>query len=251
MTPLIRFEGLVKEFGSNRVLDGVDLEVRRGEVHFVLGRSGAGKSVLLKHVVGLLPPTEGRVEYEGQTVAELGGTELRELRKRCQLIFQHPTLFEQLSVVENVAMPVRKRFSVSATEASERARAALERVDALEHAERYPPELGKGVQKRVSVARALALEPMTLLYDEPTTSLDPVSARRLDRTIRRMADESGMTSLVVSHDLASVETIADRVTFLDGGRVAFDGSLEAWRNSELEVVSRFRASAARWNPEAR
>ncbi len=248
MTALIEVRGLVKRFGEQTVLNGIDLTVEAGTVHFILGRSGVGKSVLLKHIVGLLQPTAGDLTYGGESVVGLEGESLRALRRRCQLIFQHPTLFDQLTVLENVAMPVRKRFRVDRAEGDRRAQVALERVEAAGHAERLPPELGRGVQKRVSVARALALEPETLLYDEPTTSLDPVSARRLDQTIRRMADEGGITSLIVSHDLASVDGIADRVTFLDAGRAAFDGTLAQWRASESAVVQRFQASGARWHP---
>lgn len=246
--PVIEVRGLVKRFGEQTVLAGVDLEVSAGTVHFILGRSGVGKSVLLKHVVGLLEPTAGEIDYAGQSVLGLEGEALRHLRRRCQLIFQHPTLFEQWTVLENVAMPVRKRFGVDRAEGDRRALRALERVEAAQHARRWPPELGRGVQKRVSVARALALEPETLLYDEPTTSLDPVSARRLDRTVRKMADAGGITSVIVSHDLASVEGIADRVTFLDAGRVAFDGTLAGWRASTSPTVTRFKAAGVRWHP---
>lgn len=245
---MISARGLVKRFGEQTVLDGVDLEVEPGSVHFILGRSGVGKSVLIKHVVGLLAPSAGSLTFNGQEVASLDRASLRQLRMRCQLIFQHPALFEQLTVLENVAMPLRKRFQWSGRQADVAARSVLATLDVDGFAERRPVELGTGVQKRISVARALALEPEVLLYDEPTTALDPVAARRLDHVIRQASDTRGLTSVVVSHDLESVAAIADRVTFLEAGRVAFDGSREAWLSCALPTVQAFKGGGARWRP---
>lgn len=245
---MIRARGLVKRFGAETVLDGVDLDVEPGTVHFILGRSGVGKSVLIKHVVGLLRPTAGSLRFDGQEVATLDPEALRALRTRCQLIFQHPTLFEQLTVLENVTMPLRKRFRWSQEKARKAAASVLETLDVHRYAERRPPELGTGVQKRISIARALALKPEVLLYDEPTTALDPVAARRLDASVRSASDTRGVTSVVVSHDLQSVSAIADRVTFLDQGRVAFDGTREEWLTCVLPSVAAFRSGARRWRP---
>lgn len=240
-TPL-EFVAVEKSFGPLVVLRGVSFAVRAGAVHFVIGPSGAGKSVLIKQVVGLLRPDGGEVRAFGQSVAGLDDDGLRAVRRRCQMIFQHPTLFEQLTVQDNVAMPIAKRFRASRGEAADRARQALSRVGALSYAARFPAELGKGVQKRVSVARAIALEPEVLLYDEPTTSLDPVAARRMDRLIRGMADALGVTSVVVSHDVVSVRDIADRVTVLLGGTARFDGTTQGLFQSGDPEVHEFVAA---------
>ncbi len=248
MARIIEVRGLTKSFGALCVLDNIDLGFEGGLIHFVLGRSGAGKSVLIKHMVGLLSADRGEVRYDGESVAELDGERLRDLRRRCQLIFQHPTLFEHLSVIDNVAMPLQKRFHKSASESRELAEAALVEVDAQDARELMPTEIGRGVQKRVTVARALALKPETLLYDEPTTGLVPVSARRLDRTIQRACEQRGVTSVVVSHDLSSVEAIAERVVFLSRARVAFDGTSEEWSRCQIPDVVAFRGGDERWRP---
>lgn len=245
---VIRFAELSKSFAGQRVLDRVSLSIARGAVHFVMGPSGAGKSVLIKHVVGLLRPDAGRVYFDGRDVTGASEEELFAVRRRCQLIFQHATLFDHLTVLENVAMPARKRFRCRWREAEARARTALARVHASELEARFPPELGRGVQKRVAIARAIALEPEALLYDEPTTGLDPVAARRIDRLIRSTADELRLTSVVVSHDLASLSAIADRVSFLHAGRVhAEDTPAALLGSSDPLVAAFFRGERARWS----
>jgi len=238
---MIVFTDVAKGFGEKPVLRGVSLTVRAGTVHFVLGESGAGKSVLVKQVVGLVRPDAGSIVLDGQELVGLDERGFRAVRERCQLIFQAATLFDGLTLLENVAMPLRRRFGLSHVEARARARAALERVHAVEQGERLPAEVGSGVKKRVAVARALALAPRVLLYDEPTTSLDPVAARRTDRLIRDTADGLGITSVVVSHDLVSVRT-GDRVTFLHEGRVRFDGTPHELFGSDDAVVRRFVAA---------
>jgi len=235
---MIVFGDVFKSFGDLPVLRGVTLTVRAGTVHHVIGQSGAGKSVLVKLVVGLVRPDAGSIVLAGQELSGLDEHGFREVRERCQLIFQAATLFDGLTLLENVAMPLRRRFGLSAAEARGRAQAALERVRALEQAARSPAEVGAGVRKRVAVARALALEPRVLLYDEPTTSLDPVAARRTDRLIRETTDDLGLTSVVVSHDLVSVRT-GDRVSFLHEGRVRFDGEPRELFACDDPVVRRF------------
>jgi phospholipid/cholesterol/gamma-HCH transport system ATP-binding protein len=237
---MIVFSDVSKSFGDVVVLRGVSLTVRAGTVHYIVGESGAGKSVLVKQVVGLVHPDGGSIRLDGQELVGLDERGFRAVRERCQLIFQSATLFDALSLLENVAMPLRRRFGLSHAEAQTRARVALGRVRGLEVAERLPGEVGAGVRKRVAVARALALEPRVLLYDEPTTSLDPIAARRTDRLIRETADGLGLTSVVVSHDLVSVRT-GDRVSFLHEGRVRFDGTPADLFASDDAVVRRFVA----------
>lgn len=224
---VLRFEDVAKSFNQVPVFAGISFNVAAGAVHFVLGPSGAGKSVLIKQVVGLLKPDHGRIFVRNEDVTRLSEDKLMAVRRRCQLIFQNATLFDSATVLENVAMPIAKRFAIAKSAAQERAYSALEQVHAAHLAGRLPAELGVGVRKRVAIARALALEPEILLYDEPTTGLDPVAARRTDRLIREMADRFGITSLVVSHDLQSVRSIADRVTFIANGKILFDGAVDA------------------------
>jgi phospholipid/cholesterol/gamma-HCH transport system ATP-binding protein len=235
---VIVFDDVHKAFGGRAVLRGVSLTVARGSVHFVIGESGGGKSVLVKHVVGLVRPDRGSIRYDGRELVGLSEAGFREVRRSCQMIFQSATLFDGLTLLENVAMPLRQRFGLPKREAYERARDALERVHATALGDRLPAEVGAGVRKRIAVARAIALEPRTILYDEPTTSLDPVAARRTDRLIREMADRFGITSFVVSHDLVSVHT-GDRVSFLESGRVAFEGTPEELAASRDPAVRRF------------
>lgn len=237
----IELSGIRTAFGEHEVLRDVSLRVGPGQVHFVLGRSGVGKSVLIKQIVGLLRPNAGSIRLDGQEVTRFSEEQFVAVREQCQLIFQHATLFDALTVRENVAMPVRKRFRVHDAEARRRADAVLAQVHAGQLADRRPSELGAGVRKRVAIARALALEPRALLYDEPTTSLDPVSARRIDRLIRETAQRLQVTSLVVSHDLVSLAQIADAVTFLHAGGVRFAGAASALWHSRDPAVREFLA----------
>lgn len=221
---MIRFVDVHKRFGAHNVLRGVDFSIARGAVHFVMGRSGVGKSVLIKSVVGLLQPDDGEIFFGGVSLRGLDEAAFMAIRQRCQLIFQHATLFEAMTVLENMMMPICKRFRVSKSVAKERAMNALARLHLTPWALAYPPALGMGVQKRIAIARALVLQPEVLLYDEPTTGLDPVAARRTDRLIQEVAAHSACTSVVVSHDVISASMIADVITFLHAGRVYFHGS---------------------------
>ncbi len=246
---LIRFKNVRKAFGQQQVLNGVSFEISQGDVHFLMGSSGAGKSVIIKHIVGLLQLDGGEIWLDGQNISYLSEKQFREIRKRCQMIFQHATLFDSLSVLENVAMPIIKRFGIPKALGEEKAFQALRQVHAEALAKRLPPDLGAGVRKRIAIARAIALEPEILLYDEPTTGLDPVAARRTDRLIREMSDELGITSVVVSHDLDSVATIADRVTFLHQGSVLFQGEPEQmFQSSKTVLVNFVNAGGTRWTP---
>ena len=236
---MIIFDDVHKSFNNKRVLRGVSFEVAPSRVHFVMGMSGAGKSVTIKSIIGLVRPDKGRILVGGRVVTGLSEEELVEVRAQCQYIFQHATLFDHLTVLENVAMPIHKRLKVSAGEANARAKVALASVHAEDMLQRFPPELGKGSQKRVAIARALALEPKAMLYDEPTTGLDPVAARRIDRLIAETSHRHGLTSVVVSHDLTSVRSIADHVSFLHEGRIRYDGDADGLFASRDEVVSAF------------
>lgn len=244
---LIRFENVEKSFGDHTVLKGVSFKVAPGDVHFLMGGSGAGKSVIIKHIVGLLSVDAGKIWVEDQEITHFGEKDFHHVRKRCQLIFQHATLFDSMTVLENVSMPIQKRFKVSTLEAQQRAHQALDQVHAAAVGHRFPPELGAGVKKRIAIARAIALQPHILLYDEPTTGLDPVAARRTDRLIKEMAENLGITSVVVSHDLDSVRGIADRITFLHQGTILFDGTYpEMEKSSQATLRSFVDTTGTRW-----
>lgn len=236
---MIEFKHIAKSFGDKRVLDDVSFEVRDGEVLFIIGASGVGKSVLIKHLVGLLYPDSGEIWLDGEEISTKDELGMFGVRMKCAMVFQHSTLFDSMSCVENVALPLRKHKGLSMRAALAEARVRLAQVHMQEFADRYPAELGDGMRKRVAIARALTLDPRYVLFDEPTTSLDPVSARRVDRLIRELSDTIGVTSIVVSHDLASIFSIADRIVMLYRGQVRMLGRPEEFQASADGVVQQF------------
>lgn len=236
---MISFRRVAKSFGERAILRGVSFDVHDGEVFFIVGASGAGKSVLIKHLVGLLRPDAGEIWLDDVEVSQLTETEMFPIRKRCAMVFQHSTLFDSMTCLDNVALPLRKHHALSLTTARDEAKKRLSQVHMSEFAERYPAELGDGLRKRVAIARALTLEPRYVLFDEPTTSLDPVSARRVDALIRRLSDELGVTSVVVSHDLASIFGIADRIAMLYQGDVRLLGTPAEFRGCDDAVIQQF------------
>jgi len=232
---------LHKSFGGHLVLDGVNLEMRQGETVVVLGGSGEGKSVLLKHVNGLLRPDVGEVTVLGQAVSLLSEDDLVELRRRVSYIFQQGALFDSLTVGENVAFPLREHMRVSETEVSGRVRALLERVG-LEGTESLAPsQLSGGMRKRVALARGLALEPEVILYDEPTAGLDPLTGLAITALIGEVTRTTGATSLVVTHDLAVATRLDARVAFLSKGRFSFTGTVVEAAREEGPVGQFVRA----------
>lgn len=236
---MISFRHLKKSFGPKVVIEDVSFDVRDGEVFFIIGQSGAGKSVMIKHLVGLLYPDDGEIWLDGEEISRFDEQQMYPVRMKCAMVFQHSTLFDSMTCAENVALPLRKHKGLTQKESVEEARKRLRQVHMHEFADRFPPELGDGMRKRVAIARALTLDPRYVLFDEPTTSLDPVSARRVDKLIRELSDTLGVTSIVVSHDLASIFTIADRIVFLYKGFVKLLGSREEFRRSEDPIVQQF------------
>lgn len=237
--PVISFRHIHKSFGEKHVLRDVSFDVQVGEVLFIIGASGVGKSVLIKQLVGLLAPDRGEIWLDGEEVSQLTEQQMYAVRKKCAMVFQHATLFDSISCLENVALPLRKHFQLSPKQVLSEAQKRLEQVHMLPFADRFPSELGDGMKKRVAIARALTLQPRYVLFDEPTTSLDPVSARRVDRLIRELSDELGVTSIVVSHDLGSIFSIADRIVMLYQGRVRALGDPDEIRNSGDAVIQQF------------
>ena len=236
---MIEFIDIHKAFGDNKVLDGVSVTVQKGQILFIIGKSGAGKSVLVKHLVGLLRQDAGRILFEGEDISNYREKDFYDMRKRCAMVFQHSTLFDSMTLLDNVALPIRKHRQVQRREAQAMAMEKLRLVHMEHLAERVPGEIGDGLRKRVAIARALTLEPAYVVFDEPTTGLDPVSAIRVDRLIREMSDRTGVTSVVVSHDLRSIFGIADRIVMLYQGKVLLDGPPAAFRASGDAVVRQF------------
>lgn len=242
---MIEFHEVKKTFGSKVILDGVSLTAENGQILFIIGTSGVGKSVLIKHVVGLLEPDSGSIKVDGQEVTNLTERELYPVRAKCAMVFQHATLFDSMTCSANVALPLRKHpregypKGMPAKAAEEFSLTLLRKVEMAEYAQKFPSELGDGLKKRVAVARALALDPRYILFDEPTTSLDPVSARRVDSLIFDLSRKQGVTCIVVSHDLRSIFSIADRVAMLYKGKVMALGTPDEIRENPDPVVQQF------------
>ncbi len=219
MSAYVEWKNVTKAFSGKPVLKGMSLAVQKGEVMFIIGTSGVGKSVTIKHLVGLLRIDGGEIWFDGQRVDTLPERKLAPLRKRIGMVFQSSTLFDSMTLAENVALPLRKHQRMSWSASLEEANKRLDQVHMAQYADRHPAELSDGMRKRAAIARTLALSPEVVLFDEPTTGLDPVSARRIDRLIRELADKLGVTAIVVSHDPPSIFGVADRVAFLYQGIV--------------------------------
>lgn len=238
---MIKFNKVVKRFGTRTVLDGISYDLKEGQILFVLGTSGTGKSVMLKCIVGLLRPDEGEIWIDNQEVSRLTEEEYFPVRKKCGMVFQHPALFDSLTIYENVAFGLRRHTRMSEDEI----RAAVSRALSLVHLEgienKMPAEISYGMQKRVSLARTVALEPKVLLFDEPTTGLDPVTTNAVNQLIFNLSRELKTTSIVVSHDMHCALDIADRIIVLDKGRIVEDGTPDDLRRSQQPLVRDFLA----------
>jgi len=214
----IQIRGLHKSFGSQQVLRGIDLDFERGKTNIVIGGSGQGKSVLMKHLMGLLQPDSGHIYVDGEDIVGLGDVAIAKIQRKFGMVFQYAALFDSLNVVENIAFPLIERYSLPRSEILARVRDLLRRLD-LDNVpgveEKFPAELSGGMRKRVGLARALVDRPQILLYDEPTTGLDPIATQNVDEMIRRTAHDFGVTSVVISHDMASTFRIADRIAYLN------------------------------------
>lgn len=235
----IEIRDLHKSFGEKVVLDGFTVEARDGETLVIMGGSGSGKSVALKHVVGLLVPDRGEVRVDDRVVGDLEREELYELRRNVGYVFQFAALFDSMTLGENVAMGLRRTGGLSRSEIEERTRECLELVDLAGYEERYPAELSGGQKKRAGIARAIATRPRYLLYDEPTTGLDPVTKAMIDKLILRTADELGVTGIMITHDIDSAFRVGDRFAMLYEGRCRFCGSAEEIRAADDPVVRSF------------
>ena len=236
---LISLRNVHKAFGPKRVLQGFSLDVDEGETMVIIGYSGSGKSVAIKHIVGLLEPDEGQVIVDELDVPKLPRHELYALRARIGYVFQFAALFDSLSVGENVAMGLRKQGQLSGAEIEERVHEVLELVDLPNIQDRFPAELSGGMRKRVGLARAIALRPKYILYDEPTTGLDPVTSAVIDELMVRMREKLGVTSIVITHDMRSAYRVGTRIAMLYEGQVRQVGTVDEIRNTADPIVRQF------------
>jgi phospholipid/cholesterol/gamma-HCH transport system ATP-binding protein len=238
--PVVAAVDLHKSFGSQKVLNGINLAVRRGETLAVLGRSGTGKSVLLRLVIGLEKPDSGSVHIQGQDIAGLALDQLGAIRKKMGFLFQHAALYDSLTVEQNVAFPLQHhRKDMPKSEQRDRVRELLAEVGMESGFSKMPSDISGGMQKRVGLARALALAPDILLLDEPTAGLDPIGSAEIDDLVLKLQKEHHMASIVVTHDLHSAKTIADRLALLSEGSVVIEGSFEQLQESDIEFVREF------------
>ncbi len=229
---MIQVQDLTHRFGNRTVLKHVDLDVREGEIVAIMGSSGGGKTTLLRCIAGLLTPSSGQVTVDGIEVRKRP----EEARRRMGMVFQQAALFDSLNVEDNVLFGVRRHERLSRPELATRLRELLERIGLSGSEKQMPAELSGGMRKRVGIARALAERPKVLLYDEPTTGLDPITTYTIDRLIVDLRDTLGVTSLIVSHDVSSVLRVADRVAFLESGSLTFVGTPEAFASAENEAI---------------
>jgi len=250
--PMIAVQGLRKTLRGQEVLKGIDLEVAKGETLAVIGRSGGGKSVLMKHLVGLHRPDHGSVRIDGQEIVGLSERRLGPVRRKIGILFQDGALFDSMTVAENVAFPLREKGMRDRKEMQRRVEEALGHVSLEGQGEKMPVELSGGMRKRASLARVLASQPDCILYDEPTSGLDPVVSDSINHLIREFQERFGITSVVVTHDMTSAYFVANRIAFLRSGRIYLTGTADDFRHASDPVVRDFvegRSHGLNWmNP---
>jgi len=249
-TPFIEVRELRKSFGSQEVLRGVNLDIGRGETWVLLGGSGAGKSVLLKHLLGLLKPDSGTIRIDGEDLGQLSERKLGRVRRKIGMLFQGGALFDSLSVKENIAFPLREQGLRREREIAERVAEVLEMVKLDDSADKMPANLSGGMRKRVALARAVVDRPAAVLFDEPHAGLDPITADTIDHLIKDLQRTRGITNIVVTHEIRSVFHIADRVGFLQDGQLHWLGPVADFATTDDPILRAFIAgdSGGSWNP---
>jgi len=236
---MIEIHNLKKSFGEKIVLRSVDLNIYDGEKLVIIGRSGCGKSVLLKHIINLMQPDKGYILVDEIAIRKVGQKDLFFLRKQFGFLFQGAALFDSMSVAENVALPLREHTAMGEKEIARKVAEKLELVGLPGTENLRPSELSGGMKKRIGLARAIIMDPKYVLYDEPTTGLDPIMAANIDKLIIKLSEKLKVTSIVVTHDMQSVKKVADRVVMLHLGRIIFSGTVEELYSTDNEVVSQF------------
>jgi phospholipid/cholesterol/gamma-HCH transport system ATP-binding protein len=236
---MIAVSGLHKALGAQEILRGIDLQVERGETLAIIGRSGGGKSVLLKHIIGLMQPDSGQIEVDGQEIIGLTERELAAIRQKVGILFQGAALFDSMTVAENVAFPLREAGERDPKVLRERVREMLDVVELEGQEDKMPVSLSGGMKKRVGLARSIIRRPSCVLYDEPTSGLDPVVSDSINRLIMRLQERFGMTSIVVTHDMKSAFQVANHIAYLHEGRIYFHGSSEELQQATDPILQDF------------
>ena len=237
--PLIQFKDVYKSFGENHVLTGTDLSIYKGEITTIIGKSGGGKSVLLKHIIGLLEQDSGTILFEGRPVSDMNKAEKKALKKKCSYMFQGTALFDSLTIYENIALPLKETTSLSDSDINSRVKDKMEQLDLHEIDEKYPSQLSGGMKKRVALARALVTDPEIILFDEPTTGLDPIRKKAVHKMISDYQQKFGFTGVVISHDIPDIFNISQRVAMLNDGRVLFEGSKDELAMASDPAIKEF------------
>jgi len=236
---IIKFERVTKSFDGNVVLDNLNLDIFKGETLVVIGRSGCGKSVLLKHMLGLLRPDSGSIYFMGEDITKFNRKKLFQMRMHFGMLFQSAALFDSMTVGENVALPLRKHTDLSDEEIEEIVEEKLRLVGLTDVVDKHPAELSGGMKKRVGLARAVVMNPDVVLYDEPTTGLDPIMADVINELINRLKNELEITSVVVTHDIKSAYKVADRMAMLHEGGIIYEATPGEVERTDNEVVKQF------------
>ena len=237
--PLIQFKDAAKHFGNNFVLDGVNLSIFKGEITAIIGKSGTGKSVLLKHIIGLFEPDSGDVLYEGRSLMVMSNNEKRTLKRKFSYMFQDSALFDFLTVYENIALPLKERTSLPEAEIQRRVRDKMHQLDLHKIDDKYPSQISGGMKKRVALARALVTDPEIVLFDEPTTGLDPIRKNAVHAMISDYQKRFGFTAVIVSHEIPDVFFISQRIAMIENGKILFEGLPDDIQRASDPVVKNF------------
>jgi len=240
--PLIEFKGITKRFGEKTVLDNADLSIYENQITTIIGKSGSGKSVLIKHIIGLLSPDDGSILFRGMPVDKMKKKEWEEYRSRISYMFQNNALFDSMTVFENIALPLKQTTNLKKKEIEKKVMSRIEQMELTDASRKYPAELSGGMQKRVALARALVTDPTIVLFDEPTTSQDPVRRNVILSMIAHYRKKFGFTAILISHDIPDVFFISDRILLLWEGKIAFSGSYEEFSRLKHPMIDEFIAS---------